>query len=158
MKYLLNAIKPFLALIVLAGVTAQVSASEHPAPSADYKPTQAEKSLEENSLKQAFIDFIDHNVYNKVPVKSYHQKLHQNGSSCELCHGSSEPVTPADTKNCANCHGTPSDVAKLTEEMHPNPHNSPHWEDELPCDSCHMEHSESESVCKNCHQFGFEPQ
>lgn len=144
-------IKPLFALALLLGLAFNVFASEN-----DAQPrSNAEQVLEKNALHQKILDFIDNAIYDQVPVKGYHKKIHQNGNSCELCHGSSEPVTPADTSNCANCHGSPEDVAELTQEFEPNPHNSPHWETDLPCDSCHIEHGESKSVCKDCHQFGF---
>lgn len=144
-------ITPLLVFVLLLGVAFNVFASDTNAS----PKSNAEQVLEQNALHQKILDYIDNKIYNRVPVKSYHKKVHQNGNSCELCHGSSEPVTPADTANCANCHGSPEAVAELTKELEPNPHNSPHWETELPCDSCHMEHSESKSVCKQCHQFGF---
>jgi DnaJ-class molecular chaperone len=147
-----NLIKPIFAFALLLGLTFNAFASE----SDSQVLTNAEQALEQNSLHQKVLDFIDTSIYGQVPVKGYHKKIHQNGNSCELCHGSKEPVTPADTANCANCHGTPEDVSQLTEEMEPNPHNSPHWEAELPCDSCHIEHGESKSACSNCHQFDFQ--
>ena len=119
------------------------------------KPTVAEIELEQHKVKQVTIDLIDDKIFGKVPVKSYHKKVHQNGTNCELCHGVKEPVSPPDTRNCANCHGTPEDVAKRTEKLEPNPHNSPHWETELPCDTCHKEHGKSEFYCKNCHHFDY---
>ena len=118
--------------------------------------TVAERSLEKNKLRQATINYIDNKVFGKVPVKSYHQKVHQNGTNCQLCHTVAEPVTAPDTRSCSNCHGTPEDVAKRTEKLEPNPHNSPHWETELPCDTCHKEHGQSEFYCKNCHHFDYQ--
>ena len=147
-----NLIKPIFAFALLLGLTFNAFASENDSQAL----TNAEQALEQNSLHQTVLDFIDTSIYGQVPVKGYHKKIHQNGNSCELCHGSKEPVTPADTANCANCHGTPEDVSQLTEEMEPNPHNSPHWEAELPCDSCHIEHGESKSACSDCHQFDFQ--
>lgn len=145
MKNLYKVLKPLAAFALLMGLSLNVFAE-----------TKADQALEKNAMYQTVLDFLDDKIYGRVPVKSYHQKIHQNGKSCVLCHGSSEPVTPADTSNCSNCHGSPEDVAKLTVEMEPNPHNSPHWETELPCDSCHIEHGESKSVCSECHQFGFD--
>jgi len=118
--------------------------------------TKAELVLEQNKTRQATINWIDNKVFGKVPVKSFHQKVHQNGTNCELCHAVKEPVSAPDTSNCSNCHGTPEDVAKRTEKLHPNPHNSPHWETELPCDTCHKEHGQSEFYCKNCHHFDYQ--
>ncbi len=115
--------------------------------------TVAEKSLEQHKVRQVTINMIENKVFGKVPVKSYHQKVHQNGTNCQLCHGVMDPVTAPDTRNCANCHGTPEDVAKRSAKLEPNPHDSPHWETELPCDACHKEHSKSVSYCQNCHQF-----
>ncbi|WED23993.1 cytochrome c3 family protein [Vibrio sp. JC009] len=147
MKYINQFLKPLFAFALILGLASNAYAES--------TQTTADKALEENAAHQSLLDFLDDQIYGKVPVKGYHKKVHQNGKSCALCHGSSEPVTPADTSNCANCHGSPEDVAKLTQEMEPNPHNSPHWETELPCDSCHIEHGKSKSVCSDCHQFGF---
>ncbi len=117
--------------------------------------TVAEKSLEQHKVRQITINMIENNIFGKVPVKSYHQTVHQNGTNCQFCHEVKDPIAAPDNQNCANCHGTPEDVAKLTAKLEPNPHDGPHWETELPCDSCHKEHSKSESYCKNCHQFDF---
>ena len=117
--------------------------------------TVAEKSLEQHKVRQITINMIENKIFGQVPVKSYHQTVHQNGTNCQFCHGVKDPVTAPDNGNCSNCHGTPEDVAKLTAKLEPNPHDGPHWETELPCDACHKEHSKSESYCKNCHQFNF---
>lgn len=118
--------------------------------------TVAETTLEKHKLRQITINFIDNKVFGKVPVKNYHQKVHQNGANCQLCHTVENPVEAPDTRNCANCHGTPEEIAKRTEELEPNPHNSPHWGTELPCDTCHKEHATSEFYCKNCHHFDYQ--
>lgn len=120
------------------------------------KPSVAEKILEQHKVRQITIDIIDNKVFGKVPVKSFHKKIHQNGTNCELCHAVKEPTAPPDTRNCANCHGTPEDAAKRTVKLDPNPHKSPHWGTELPCDACHKEHGKSEFYCKNCHHFDYQ--
>jgi len=118
--------------------------------------TVAGETLDQHKVRQVTINLIDNKIFGKLPVKSYHQKVHQNGTNCELCHGVKEPTAPPDTRNCSNCHGTPEDVAKRTAKLEPNPHNSPHWETELPCDTCHKEHGKSEFYCKNCHHFDYQ--
>ena len=123
---------------------------------AEEKKTVAGEMLKKHKVKQYTINLIDSKVFGKLPVKSYHQKVHQNGNNCELCHGVKEPVAPPDTRNCSNCHGTPEDVAKRTEKLEPNPHNPPHWGTELPCDTCHKEHGKSKFYCKNCHHFDYQ--
>ncbi|WP_319760115.1 cytochrome c3 family protein [Maridesulfovibrio sp.] len=123
---------------------------------AEKEKSVAEIDMEQHKAKQFTIDIIDDVVFGKLPVKSYHKKVHQNGANCELCHGVKAPTAPPDTRNCANCHGTPEDVAKRTEKLEPNPHKSPHWATELPCDTCHREHGKSEFYCKNCHHFDYQ--
>ncbi|MCT4534674.1 cytochrome c3 family protein [Halodesulfovibrio sp.] len=120
------------------------------------KPTKAEVVLKKNRVRQNAITWMDSNLFGKLPVKKFHEKIHQNGANCEYCHGVVSPVEPADIKNCFQCHGTPEDIAKRTEKLEPNPHNSPHWGTELPCDSCHKEHGKSEFYCKNCHHFDYQ--
>lgn len=88
-------------------------------------------------------------------LKDYHYKVHQNGNSCQLCHTGEAPTSPPDDANCIRCHGTPEQVAKLTENLERNPHNSPHYGYYVPCTTCHKEHQESKVLCADCHTFTF---
>ncbi|WP_461209263.1 cytochrome c3 family protein [Desulfocurvus sp. DL9XJH121] len=126
------------------------------------KPPLAEQAMKDNSLRENLLYWASDKIYGRVGLKDYHKKIHQNGANCELCHGVKEPTGPADTKNCSNCHGTPADVAKLWETKHKddkehtiNPHDSPHWEKDIPCDMCHREHGQSKLYCKTCHHFEY---
>ena len=144
---------PLLVLVLVAACCIVANASSD---KQDAKPTKAEIALENNKVRQNMIVWTENNLFGKVPVKKFHEKIHQNGTNCEYCHGVADPVEPADTSNCYQCHGTPEDVAKRTEKLDPNPHMSPHWETELPCESCHKEHGKSEFYCKNCHHFDYQ--
>ncbi len=126
------------------------------------KPTVAAQTLQKHAVKEAVLEFVSHKVLGRVPLKDYHHKIHQNGENCELCHGVKNPTAPANTKYCANCHGTPKDVSDLWEKLHKddkdhtiNPHNSPHWGTDMPCDMCHREHEKSQFYCKTCHHFEY---
>jgi hypothetical protein len=81
--------------------------------------------------------------------------------SCELCHNGQNPTAPADDANCIRCHGSASDMAKLTEERAkendlPNPHLTKHFGEDVPCTTCHKEHKKSELLCANCHKYTYE--
>ena len=92
----------------------------------------------------------------KKTVKPYHQKIHQNGTNCALCHGAENPTKAADDANCLKCHGTREQVAQLTAELEPNPHDSPHYGFDVPCSTCHMEHKPAEIYCSSCHAFKYD--
>ena len=89
-------------------------------------------------------------------VKDYHQKIHQNGTSCQLCHDGNTPTAPANDANCIRCHGTPEQMAKVTEKLERNPHNPIHYGTSTPCTTCHKEHQPSKVLCYDCHTFVFE--
>lgn len=89
-------------------------------------------------------------------LKEYHQKVHQNGVSCQLCHSGEAPTTPPDETNCIRCHGTASQMAEKTAKLERNPHKSPHYGVYVPCTTCHKEHQPSKVLCYDCHSFRFE--
>jgi hypothetical protein len=82
--------------------------------------------------------------------KSYHKKL---AGKCAECHAESAPKT-VDKLLCAQCHGTPEDMAKLTAALKVrNPHTSIHFGTSLPCEECHKEHKPSYNYCTEaCHR------
>ncbi len=144
--------------VCLTAVASLVMSCDRASPKTEIESEQtvAETVLEKHRTRQVIRTLVDDKVFGKVPIKSYHEKVHQKGTRCELCHGVKAPIAAPDSRNCGNCHGTPEDVAERTADLDPNPHNSPHWETELPCDACHREHSTSEFYCRNCHHFEFE--
>lgn len=89
-------------------------------------------------------------------IKDYHQKVHQNGVSCQLCHNGETPTTAPDDANCMRCHGTPEQMAQKTAHLERNPHKSPHYGIYASCTSCHAEHKASQVLCYDCHTFRFE--
>ncbi|HIF9380906.1 TPA: cytochrome c3 family protein [Photobacterium damselae] len=117
-----------------------------------YQPTISEKIQHWISTKEG-----------KKTVKPYHQAVHQNGeTNCALCHTSNTPTLPPKDKNCLACHGSPEQIAALTERnknsdhyIEPNPHNSVHYGTDLSCTACHKEHQKSVIYCNNCHKFSY---
>lgn len=102
-------------------------------------------------LKQA----VRHSLGERT-VKDYHQKIHQNGTNCQLCHSGEAPTTPPNDDNCVRCHGSAEQIAETTAGLERNPHNSPHYGTYVPCSTCHMEHQPSKLLCADCHTFTFE--
>ncbi|MEG1834091.1 MAG: cytochrome c3 family protein [Burkholderiaceae bacterium] len=75
--------------------------------------------------------------------------------ACSACHGDgAERQTPT-LKQCAVCHATTSLVAKTAKAKPTNPHVSPHYNDQLECTYCHVQHGPTEDFCAQCHSFGF---
>jgi hypothetical protein len=75
----------------------------------------------------------------------------QQSVTCGLCHGKSFPETRASMEQCLTCHGSYQHLAKLTEDVYPNPHNS-HL-GEIRCTLCHKAHEQSVLYCNLCHVF-----
>lgn len=78
------------------------------------------------------------------------------GVKCSACHGSdaANPKMPT-IETCMQCHDLKKLVAK-TESVKPtNPHFSPHYQDQLDCTNCHLQHGPTENYCDQCHQFNF---
>lgn len=93
---------------------------------------------------------------NKTPaagektLKAKHAEL-----ECFDCHLEERPASSLKV-TCSNCHGTPEDIAKLTENKykeHYNPHKSLHYGTNALCENCHREHGLSRLECNNpfCH-------
>ncbi|MBU3914052.1 cytochrome c3 family protein [bacterium] len=86
--------------------------------------------------------------YTQESIKKYHSG---NGVTCEFCHKVKNPSKPPANENCFWCHGKPESVAKLTEKLKSNPHNSHHWGTGLECQVCHKTHDSSVNMCSSCH-------
>ena len=78
------------------------------------------------------------------------------GLTCETCHGpdKANPVEPT-IETCSQCHNIKQLVEKTKNVKPSNPHMSPHYQDQLDCINCHIQHGETENFCDQCHQFGF---
>ena len=73
------------------------------------------------------------------------------GVSCEACHKTKAPNGAAKASSCNACHSY-GDLAKKTEKVNPNPHDS--HAGEIRCTLCHKEHKVSENYCIQCHATG----
>ena len=83
--------------------------------------------------------------------------LHKSkGVECASCHGNDTKNLQEPTINtCATCHA-PKAVAEKTKDYKPtNPHDSPHYHENLECGNCHHGHSQSEDYCLQWHTFNF---
>lgn len=56
---------------------------------------------------------------------------------------------------CLTCHRSYQVVSAKTEDLEPNPHASPHYE-EAECSLCHKSHRDSVLLCDQCHQYDME--
>ena len=73
------------------------------------------------------------------------------GVACESCHTAGKDKAP-DTNSCLKCHGgSYKALAKTTENLDVNPHDS-HL-GEVACDKCHSGHKKPRLVCDQCHEF-----
>lgn len=88
----------------------------------------------------------------KLPASHVH---HLAGMTCGDCHEDIDDPEIVPPDKCLDCHGPAEELAKMTETLSPNPHNSPHYGPELDCDLCHHIHEESENFCNECHSFEF---
>lgn len=82
------------------------------------------------------------------------KKSHE-GLACIDCHSEENPQV-SEKVSCESCHGTPADIAAVTEDKYKkyyNPHNSLHYGTNAMCENCHREHSPSKLECNNpyCH-------
>lgn len=75
------------------------------------------------------------------------------GLVCTDCHESAEPTKRAPMSACTSCHGVYADVAELTKNVEPNPHDS--HQGELRCSTCHRTHEPSVNYCNECHEFDY---
>ncbi|MFV0480660.1 MAG: cytochrome c3 family protein [Campylobacteraceae bacterium] len=87
------------------------------------------------------------------PLNGIHKKL---DLTCTDCHKEEkkEDYSNAMYGSCFSCHGTP---AKLTESTgylgHTNNiHDSPHWGNQIACDTCHKAHKPTQNLCLQCHE------
>lgn len=77
------------------------------------------------------------------------------GIKCEMCHGPKHKIETPEKAQCTQCHN-PQALAEKTKGMKPaNPHNSPHYKQDLECTLCHLQHEKPENYCNQCHQFKF---
>ena len=78
------------------------------------------------------------------------------GLTCATCHGpdKTNPVEPT-IETGSQCHNIKQLVEKTKDVKPHNPHTSPHYQDQLDCINCHIQHGETENFCDQCHQFGF---
>lgn len=77
----------------------------------------------------------------------------ESGLTCTDCHGTEEPTKRAPVSACTACHGPYADVAELTKDVEPNPHDS--HQGEIRCGMCHKSHEPSVNYCNECHEFDF---
>lgn len=70
---------------------------------------------------------------------------------CADCHEVDKPTKRARMSACFDCHKSYSAIAKLTENKHPNPHDS--HQGEIQCYQCHKPHKENKLFCNECHEF-----
>lgn len=82
-----------------------------------------------------------------------HAKL---GVSCVVCHGPDEknPKLPG-IEECEQCHNVKALVEKTKHVKPKNPHTSPHYQDRLDCNNCHMMHEPPQNFCQQCHNFDY---
>ncbi len=77
------------------------------------------------------------------------------GIPCTACHGAKQEIAAPNIDQCTKCHN-PASVAKKTANVKPrNPHQSPHYGNQLDCVLCHVQHEATENYCDQCHKFGF---
>jgi Cytochrome c3 len=74
------------------------------------------------------------------------------GVDCSSCHKEAPPKQAVPPAVCTGCHGDYDAIAKRSEKVEPNPHDS--HEGKLECGVCHHSHKESELYCSRCHAFG----
>lgn len=72
------------------------------------------------------------------------------GLKCESCH-TTMPPKAVPSSQCKSCHGDYDKLAKLTETLDVNPHDS-HIENP-DCGECHHGHCAPAFLCDQCHQF-----
>jgi hypothetical protein len=71
--------------------------------------------------------------------------------SCGACHGTFFPEERASDEQCFKCHKSYPNLAELTKNVKPNPHDS-HL-GEIRCSLCHKAHEKSVFYCNQCHAF-----
>ncbi|MDL2060322.1 cytochrome c3 family protein [Mesosutterella sp. AGMB02718] len=77
------------------------------------------------------------------------------GLKCESCHGPDKKIETPEKEQCIKCHD-PKKLAEKTKNVKPtNPHDSPHYHQDLECTLCHLQHEKPEIYCNQCHKFDF---
>jgi len=135
----------FITILTCTALTWQAQASDQNTESIGYNPSASAQLADAVRI-----------MLGERTVKDYHKKIHQNGTSCQLCHSGEAPTSPPDDSNCVRCHGTPSKMAEVTSGLERNPHSSPHYGEYVPCSTCHKEHEPSTLLCADCHTFTFD--
>lgn len=154
----------YLAPLLLAAALAVILASQGfsaDAPSGVPATEGPKEKLAYNPSAVARLNLWMKQKLGERKLKDYHYKIHQNGVSCELCHDGQNPTTPPGDANCIRCHGAMQDMAKITQKDAekndlPNPHDSKHYGQDVPCTACHKEHKKSELLCATCHKYTYE--
>lgn len=85
------------------------------------------------------------------PLYAYNfkQTHKQQGVECKSCHGNDKKQIIPNEK-CQACHESYTEISKKTNDMHLNPHMSPHFLD-VECTSCHQGHKVLNNFCQDCH-------
>ena len=73
--------------------------------------------------------------------------------SCSSCHAKFAVEEEFSMEVCLKCHGSYADMALITKNTEPNPHES-HL-GEINCTFCHKIHEPSVDLCEQCHAFDF---
>ena len=77
------------------------------------------------------------------------------GVKCESCHGTDKKIEYPEKEQCVQCHDAKK-VSQATAGVKPaNPHDSPHYHQDLECTLCHVQHAKPENYCNQCHKFDF---
>lgn len=77
------------------------------------------------------------------------------GMKCESCHGPDKKIETPEKEQCTQCHNVKALVAKTKNVKPHNPHDSPHYKQDLECTLCHLQHEAPENYCNQCHKFDF---
>lgn len=86
----------------------------------------------------------------RIPLSHIHLA---NDMDCMDCHDQ-KPFAFVSTDRCRECHGDPEEISALTQsKVEFNPHESPHYGNDMDCDLCHHLHAKSENVCGDCHDL-----
>lgn len=72
------------------------------------------------------------------------------GLTCADCHGEGQKA-PVTGDKCLSCHQSYEEVAKRTQDIHPNPHSNHLTENDLDCTGCHHGHKADQIYCSTCH-------
>jgi hypothetical protein len=72
---------------------------------------------------------------------------------CSSCHAKFSVEEDSNMEVCLKCHGSYADMALVTKDTEPNPHDS-HL-GEVDCTLCHKIHEPSMDLCEQCHAFDF---